>query len=290
MSNNASASLDIGDVLGENPTETPEETPSFSLPDEYKEKPWAQGIDSMESLLKQFDNAQSLIGRKTIGVPGEGASEDEWNEFYNRMGRPEAPEKYEFEPASVPEGLELPEEIKRTEDEEKAIREIFHQAGLTKEQAKAVLKKTDEAFYAKYKDSIEEMKAQREAHDKEFLSLAEKEFGAEKTQMIAVAETLLKKYVPDALADHVRGLDNQSMLALSGALYKMYKETKGEGSFNKDVDHIKPARSPQELRDEARKIMADPAYQDPFSKQREGMAQKVKELYSEAARLESQSR
>jgi hypothetical protein len=285
--------VSTADLLGggsapETKTETTTQEPqAFSLPEEYQNKGWAKGIDSLDSLLKQFDNAQSLIGKKTIGVPADDAPPEEWQAFYNKMGRPEDPKAYEFDPQAAPEGLELPEEMRRTAEEEELLKSIFHEAGLTKAQAKAVLQKTDSAFLEKYKENIQQMTEQKKAKDTEFVSLLEKHFGQDKDNVVGVAETLLKKYVPQGMEDYVRSLDNQSMLALSSVLYKMHKEARAEGSFEKSGESVTPAVGPKELRAEALKIMSDPSYQDPFNKNRDQMLAKVKELYATASRLES---
>lgn len=289
------AKLDAGTIF-DDPTPPPAETPpaatppAFSIPDEYKDKSWAKSIDSMDSLLKQFDNAQSLIGKKTIGVPAEDASPEEWKDFYTKMGRPEAADAYEFEPQAAPEGFEIPDDFKRSEDEEKLLKGIFHEAGLTKAQAKEVLKQTDKAFFEKYQEQVKEYEAQKAARDTEMVSLFEKHFPGEKENAIAVAETMLKKYVPQGMEDEVRALDNKAMLALSSVLYKMHKESRAEGTFEKVGESSVAAVSPNDLRAEARKIMADPEYNNPFNKNQSAMAQKVKDLYARAQSLESQKR
>lgn len=290
------AKVDMGTIMGDPapeapPSETPApEAPSFSLPQEYQEKPWAKGIDSMESLLKQFDNAQGLIGKKTIGVPSEDASSEEWQEFYNKMGRPEEPTAYEFDPQAAPEGFEIPEDFKRSPEEEEMLKKIFHDAGLTKSQAKELLKKTDSAFFEKHQEQIKQYQEQSQKRDQEMVSLFEKHFPGEKENAIAVAETMLKKYVPEGLEDTIRGLDNNAMLALSSVLYKMHKEGRTEGKLDKVGESVVQATSPADIRAEAMKIMSDPSYKDPFNKNRDNMAKKVKELYETAARLESQKR
>lgn len=279
--------IDMAEVLGD---PAPETKGGFEIPQEYSDRPWAKSVDSLDSLLKQFDNAQSLIGKKTIGVPADDAPKEEWEAFYAKMGRPEKPDAYEFDPFEPPQDLPEAEQFKRTPEEEALLKDIFHKAGLTKSQAKAVLKLTDEAFVGKQKEAIEAAKAQKEAQDKEFVDLATKAFGEKKSEAIAVTEALLKKYVPQGFEDHIRGLDNNSMIALASVLYKVHQETKGEGSFDKDGTTMSPPTTPADLRNEARKIMADPGYKDPFNKNQANMVKKVKDLYAEAQRLESMRR
>ena len=47
---------------------TATEQGGFFVPDEYKEQGWAKNISSYDDLWKMNANAQSLIGKKTIGL------------------------------------------------------------------------------------------------------------------------------------------------------------------------------------------------------------------------------
>lgn len=77
----------------ENPTAT---NGGFSVPEEYKDAGWAKNINSYDDLWKMNANAQSLIGKKTIGIPDERSSDDEWNSFYEKT-RPHEPKDYNFD-------------------------------------------------------------------------------------------------------------------------------------------------------------------------------------------------
>ena len=52
----------------------------FEIPQAYKEEGWAQNVKSYDDLWKMNANAQKLIGKKTIGVPDETASEAAWED------------------------------------------------------------------------------------------------------------------------------------------------------------------------------------------------------------------
>ena len=47
------------------------------IPEEYREKGWTKNINSIDDLYKAYDNAQGLIGKKTIGIPSDDASPEE---------------------------------------------------------------------------------------------------------------------------------------------------------------------------------------------------------------------
>ena len=77
-------------------TTTATETGGFSIPDEYKDAGWARNIKSVDDLWKMNANAQSLIGKKTIGIPDDKSTPEEWQGFYSKL-RPEKAEDYNLD-------------------------------------------------------------------------------------------------------------------------------------------------------------------------------------------------
>jgi hypothetical protein len=83
----------------------------------------------IEDLAKGYKNLEHLLGREKVPLPVGDDDEEGWGRVYNALGRPEAPDKYEFKRPDMPEGLEY------AEDREKAFRERAFQAGFNKKQA-----------------------------------------------------------------------------------------------------------------------------------------------------------
>lgn len=54
-----------------------------------------EGKDETE-VGRYIKELQSFAGKKG-DIPKEGASEEEWNEFYQKLGRPESVEGYDFD-------------------------------------------------------------------------------------------------------------------------------------------------------------------------------------------------
>ena len=79
----------------------------FSVPEDYKEKPWASKVKTQEDLWKMADNLQVMVGRKTVVPDFETATPQEL-ESYLAQTRPESPEAYKFDSAEdyQPSGLE----------------------------------------------------------------------------------------------------------------------------------------------------------------------------------------
>lgn len=248
-----------------------------TVPESYRDKPYMKEIDSIDKLFEQFDNSQKLIGKKTVGVPTAESSMEEWNEFYNKMGRPESPDKYEFESVE-----DFPEDMKRSETQEKALRQIFHEAGLTASQAKNVVKKLDAAtkeMYEAQKADYEKMVNGKRA---EFKQKVDKYFGSDSAKAVQVTEGLLNKYVPKGLEDAVKSLDDDSMLIMATVLNNMRSDALGEDSMFKN-DDITPTQTAEDLRAKAKELMLKPEFRDAMHPNHEKLRAEVQSIYQKIA-------
>ena len=96
-----------------------------SMPEGIRNEPSLQTFDSVDKLAKSYVNAVKMIGgepEKLISLPKEGES---WDDLYNKMGRPEQPNGYDF--GDDPEG------------DLDGFREFAHSSGLTQQQAENIL-------------------------------------------------------------------------------------------------------------------------------------------------------
>lgn len=112
----------------------------FTIPDEYKEKGWTKNLKSYDDLWKMNDNAQSMIGKKTIGVPSDESTDQEWSDYYAKI-RPENAEAYKVD----------------LEGDDKALFEkLFYENGINTRQAKALV----EGYKQSVAQAEEAMKSQ----------------------------------------------------------------------------------------------------------------------------------
>lgn len=114
------------------PVDTVEATPPSwrdNLSDDLKMDASLLKFNDVGSLAKSYVNAQRMIGADKIALPGEHATDDEWGEVYDRLGRPQTPQGYEL---SYGEG----------EDGEAAMgiySDVAHKLGLNGKQAQGLL-------------------------------------------------------------------------------------------------------------------------------------------------------
>ena len=114
-----------------------------SLPDNLRNEPSLQTFTSVDNLAKSYVNAVKKIGGNPdhlVQLPQEGES---WDNFYNKIGRPETPEGYDF----GEDGGKL-----------EFYRNATHQLGLTQDQAANMLK-----LYATVEEQNQKAAQQRNA-------------------------------------------------------------------------------------------------------------------------------
>ena len=100
------------------------------IPESFKEEKSLQNFNNMEDFVKSYLHAQKLVGANKIPVPNKYATEDDWKEVYDKLGRPESPDgyKYSFKEDEV------------NQDQLKAFNQTAHKIGLLPQQAEALIK------------------------------------------------------------------------------------------------------------------------------------------------------
>jgi hypothetical protein len=188
-----------------------------ALPDEFKEheyvKTFTKPGDFVKSALEiktEHDALKTRMGT-ALFKPGENATKEEREAFYSAL-RPEKPDEYEFIPA---EGV--------THDDQmvKWARETFHQASLTKDQAKVIGESWDKFMVNMDKTSqVEREKAKSEATEALKAELGE-EFPA--------AIELTKRFLRDnAKPEELAVLEEKDIgnnPALARLIFKLAKKT-----------------------------------------------------------------
>jgi hypothetical protein len=171
-----------------------DDTGGFFVPDEYKEAGWTQNIKSYDDLWKMNANAQNLIGRKTIGVPSEDATDAEINEFYAKT-----------RPADINDyGLD--------EDDSKDFAQLFYDNGLSKRQVGNLVAGIQKVF----EDQQAELVSQ-EGFDAEMKS----RFGDNAKQTAQSVANLIKREANDKDKAVLEALPNNAVGALYGVINKI---------------------------------------------------------------------
>ena len=122
-------------------TEQPTVTNSWkeTISEEFRNDPNISKFTEIDALAKSYINATRMIGQDKVAVPNENSTDDQWNEVYGKLGRPESADKYKLEVNS--------ETAQIDEGSIKSFAENAHKLGLNNKQAQGILEY--------YKDSME---------------------------------------------------------------------------------------------------------------------------------------
>lgn len=155
-------------------------------------------------------NAQKLIGAKGLIQPAKDAPPEEWGKFWNALGRPESPDKYQI-PDKLPEGVAV--------DKSKllAFSKWAHEQGFNDQQHAAMIRFEAERQATEAKNTQQA----RFAKIEQDVTALRKDWGDSFDQKIGLAREAAKRFGgEDILNDESLGNDPRviRMLATVGKL------------------------------------------------------------------------
>jgi len=249
-----------------------EETWRSSLPEDIRENPTLGKYDSIEKLAAAHINLQSHLGRDKISKP---VTEDDWNDVYNFLGRPEDATEYEL---AFPDNI--PNEVKSAFDEGtmNAFREKAHSLGMNQQQVSELF-----GWYAKLQgQGMSQMADQQAASLEEGEAALREKWGRAYDQNVDFAKKAFEKYGGDDLAQimDTSGLGNHP--AVLEAFAQIAKATMPDKELIGPTNGGQTALTPEEARLEAQKIMANPAYTNRRHPEHAGLVKQVQRLFERA--------
>jgi len=260
-----------------------------SLPEDLRESGSLRDIPDVNTLAKAYQDAQSYIGR-SIRIPGEDANEDiwsdfnskltqvpgigriptensapeEWDQFYQSMGRPESADQYR-----------LGEDGRSPNETESALLDQLHSLGLNNKQASGLVDWMNQGVDENFQNNE---RAQAEA-----LSQLKTDWGQAFDSKIKDAKAALVTYGGEELTRELEanGLGNNT------ALIKAFAEI-GHGFSEDSSQGVGGKRSmsstPAEAKIQIDEILGNPAhpYNDINNPAHEAAVDSVQKLYQAA--------
>jgi hypothetical protein len=140
-------------------------------------------------VFRSFVNAQRMIGGDKVIVPaGKFDTPEVWNEVFSKLGRPGNADGYQFDPPTLPSGVQLDPEFDKT------FKDISHYLGLLPWQAKGLYQLYHEKAGANYESQVTAMtQKQRETMEQAEATL-KTEFGAKYADKIDLAKRVIRTY------------------------------------------------------------------------------------------------
>ena len=217
---------------------------SSQLGELVKAKGWKGPADALLS----YQNLEKVFGAdkagRTILAPKSDDDAEGWTAVYNRLGRPESPDKYEL---PVPEGDDG--------SFAQAAAPVLHELGLTAKQAKGLAEWWNEASSKRIEMEQESFSSRSEAEYKEL----QREWGAAAAQNEELAKRAVLKFSKEA------GIDESTFDAMERAMgtSKLMKLFHAIGSQFAEADFVASdapsgnAMTPQQAKNKIAGMFAD---------------------------------
>lgn len=176
------------------------------LSDEYKSHASLKDYKDINGVAKSLIEAQGYIG-DSVRVPKEEATEEEWNKYFDKLGRPETSDKYLSD-------IKLPEGMDYNQDMLKDFQDLAHKLGLSQKQFKSI----KEHYDNKAIESFNTQKANKVNLDAEFDKIANQRFGQNREKILTSGRNLLNMNSNSEDKEIFAKLDNRTMVAFASVL------------------------------------------------------------------------
>ena len=253
------------------------------IPETYRGKEWVQNILKSESpreeFFKQYESAQSLIGKRPEGlqVPGDNATPEQLKAWHKAVGVPETADAYDLKPVEWSDAdKEAGEYLKSQQPESvtKAMKDAALTLGVTPKQLQGLKDAYDKAFVGEHKEWLTEAAKQ----DADFDKQADQVFGNRKDAVLASGKQLMDALVPAAVRPMLDNASNETLIVVSAVLDAFKDRYIKEDKFNGAGMAAAPSTK-ADISKEGQRLMALPAYNDPFHVDHERTRQAVRENY-----------
>jgi len=200
-----------------------------TISEEFRNDPNISKFTEIDALAKSYINATRMIGQDKVAVPNENSTDDQWNEIYGKLGRPESPDKYKLEVQS--------EIVPLDENTVKQFAENAHKLGLNNKQAQGVL----EYYKNSMEGSLQQARIDTETAQANAEQELRKEWGRSYDENIKKAGAIAKANMSEdilnmELKDGTRIGDHPSVIKGFASIANLMSEDKLVSTESENVD------------------------------------------------------
>jgi hypothetical protein len=212
------------------------------LPEDIREDATLGNIKGLPDMAKMLVHAQGMVGKDKVVIPNEHATEEDWNEFYGKLGRPKEATDYALaKPDDFPQDLEF------SNDALTGFQAIAHKIGLNPDQVKELFGWYNGVTVAGHSAGL---LRQKEAFDTADITL-KKDWGAAYAEKKELAMSVVRSFLDEESAAALEeGLGNDPRMSkLFANIGAVISEDKLKGRA--------PVYTPGETQGEIDRIMGD---------------------------------
>ena len=227
-------------------TSTTQSTWKDSISEVYRNDPNIEKFTEIDALAKSYINATRMIGQDKVVIPTNNSTEDQWNEVYDKLGRPESAEKYSLDAKSKVVSLD--------DNAVKQFAETSHKLGLNNKQAQGLL----EFYKTNMEGTAQQAKIDTETAQAQSEQELRSEWGREFDAKVKQAGSLAKANIKPEILDMT--LSNGTRLGDHPEIIKGFAKIAGMMSEDKIVStESESVQSNQSIQDEIDTIINDKA-------------------------------
>jgi hypothetical protein len=244
------------------------------LPEEIRNEECLNLVPDFNEMVKQFVNQRKAIGKNKVAIPTDKSDENEWNSFYEAIGRPKTETGY-----NVPE---IPEELSGifTDDRLERAKQRAYKIGATQRQFTDFMNgEIEEATQAIHDQDELELKTKRD-DALEAEKVLRGEFGEAYDERIHLAKKVVAEGIDKEedrlrfIEKHGRDVDVIRLLSYVGSRTKEHEALIGELT----------QKTPTEIQDKIKAIENNPDWRNINSgmstDERDRLTKELREYYT----------
>jgi hypothetical protein len=156
----------------------------LDVDDETKADQQLRTHKGLADTAKNIHELMKLRGHHVVPIPPEGSEDPKlWDEVYNRLGRPESPDKY-----TAPKLDGIPEQHRMPDDVLKGVRELMHANGISDRQWQGIV--------TGWNGMVQQQLQAAEANRAKALDPLKEEWAGQFESNLALTEKFLRSNVP----------------------------------------------------------------------------------------------
>ena len=234
-----------------------------TLPEDLKNDPTLSNFKDVESLAKTVVHQQKVLGNR-IPIP---KTDEERMEVYNKLGRPEAADKYE---------VNVPEDYSAffTQDQISQFKNVAHQMGLNQQQVEGLVNYQMESI----KNQGDMYASQVDVQRQESEAMLKKEWGYDYDSQVRNARRAIDVYGDNEIKElmNTEAGNHPAVIRLFARLGKDITEDMAQNTQNNTL-----ASSPLDAKQEIQDTFNNPdhPYHNPRHKDHQPAVEKMRQLH-----------
>lgn len=238
--------------------------------------PSLKALNNVGDLVKSYVNAQKLIGKDKVILPTEKSSEVEWNQFWDKMGRPEKADDYKFD---------LGEQKSFDDSFMGKFAELAHKHNILPNQAQALLKELNEFELSQDQNFQSEIETKVNEAKQEL----QRDWGDAYQSNVQKAVDVVKEFGGEDMLEHFKQTGYGSDPKFLNFLVKIAQTQMGEDTIDPGRDTRQTGLGYDEVQRRINESYRDPAYLDKGHPDHKRKVEEVQRYFKLLHKFEAQA-